>query len=136
MMTRLKAALAYFAIVFTVGFMAGPIRMFWLEPQFGTTVAVALETPILLMAMLFAARYVPRRLGLRRRAADLLAMGGLALMLVLLADIAVGLGLRNMPLNQVLGYFFTPAGLIYSGALLAFALMPLLVAGRSAPPPD
>ena len=42
-MPTFKAALAYFGIVFAVGFLCGPIRMYWLEPNFGATTAVLME---------------------------------------------------------------------------------------------
>ena len=52
MMRQLPAAVAlYFAIVFGVGFLLGPIRVFLLEPRLGATLAVLLEAPLLLIAM-------------------------------------------------------------------------------------
>lgn len=129
-MQVLTAALAYFALVFAVGFMAGPIRVLFLEPAFGKTLAVLMETPILLMAMLWAARFVPRRLRLQPTSANLIGMGLIALALVLAADLCVGLFLRQQTVPEIAAYFATTAGLIYSAALLLFAVMPVLVARR------
>ena len=130
-MPILTAALAYFAVVFTVGFLCGPIRILMLEPMFGATASVLFEAPILLMAMLYAARFVPRRLRLTPTAAAHLGMGGGALMLVLLADAGVGLFVRHLPLAEIVASFTTPAGRIYAALLLLFALMPWLVNRRA-----
>lgn len=124
--TTLAAALIYFGIVFGVGFVLGPIRVLLLEPRFGTLAAVAVEMPLLLIAMVIAARWVPRRLRVQDRAA-LAAMGGCALLLVLLADLAVGIGLRGLSMEQQLRQFSTPPGMLYAVSLAAFAAMPLLV---------
>lgn len=129
-MPILAAALAYFVLVFTVGFLCGPIRIFLLEPKFGATGAVLMELPILLMAMLYAARLVPRKLKLAPSLAAHAGMGVGALLLVLIADFGVGLLLRGQSLAEILGQFATPAGRIYAGALLAFALIPMLVNRR------
>jgi hypothetical protein len=93
---RIAAAAAlYFAIVFGVGFLLGPIRVLWLEPRAGPIVAVACEAPLLLAAMALAARWVPRVVRLRRDWVPLLAMGVGALVLQQLADFAVGTGLAG-----------------------------------------
>jgi len=60
------AILLYFGVVFGAGFLLGPIRVVWLEPRLGLIVATACEAPFLLMAMLVAARWVPRVLNIRR----------------------------------------------------------------------
>jgi hypothetical protein len=129
-MPILKAALAYFAIVFAVGFLCGPIRVLMLEPMFGATAAVLLEAPILLMAMLYAARFVPRRSRLAPTSAAHLAMGFGALALVLVADFGVGVVLRELTPGAIAAQFSTPAGRVYAVLLVAFALMPWLVNRR------
>ncbi len=126
----LPAALAYFAIVFAVGFACGPIRVMWLEPNFGATTAVLMEIPILLMAMMFAARFVPRRLALPATVAMHLGMGLIALGLVLIADLGVGLWVRGQSLAEIGAYFLSTPGRIYSASLLLFGLMPVLVNRR------
>ena len=127
----LKAALSYFAIVFTVGFLCGAIRVVMLEPMFGPTAAVLFEAPILLMAMLYAARFVPRRLRLVPTSAAHLGMGFAALMLVLLADLGVGVIVRHLSFAEIVATVSTPVGRIYAALLLLFALMPWLVNRRA-----
>lgn len=42
-MRTVLAAVLYFLIVFGVGFLLGPIRVWWLEPRFGNAAAVLLN---------------------------------------------------------------------------------------------
>jgi len=125
------AALSYFAVVFGVGFLLGPIRVLVLEPRVGPALAVAIEVPLLLAAMAWSARWITRRIGLAPTVRELLAMGLGALMLQQMADLALGIALRGLtPLDQ-LRNFATPAGAIYAASLVAFALMPLILNRRA-----
>ncbi len=126
-MRILRAAALYFIIVFSVGFLLGPIRVLWLEPRIGPTLAALCEAPLLLLAMPVAARWVTRKTELPRKVWALAVMGLGALALQQIADFAVGLGLRGMTPRAQLAAFATPAGVIYVVLLLAFAAMPVLV---------
>ena len=117
----------YFAIVFGVGFLLGPIRVLWLEPSLGKTAAVAIEAPFLLAAMLFAAWKVPKWTGLNASVGPLAAMGIGALILQQIADFAVAIGLRGMSTREQLASFANPEGLIYLALVIVFAAMPVLV---------
>ena len=133
-MSRVATAAAlYFAIVFGTGLVLGPIRVLWLEPRVGATIAVICEAPLLLAAIVLAARWVPRRRGLSGSAAALWGMELGALALQQIADYAVGIGLRGMaPADQLRG-LATPAGAIYVALLLAFVAMPALINRGPAP---
>ena len=117
----------YFAVVFGLGFLLGPIRVLWLEPLVGPTIAALCEAPFLLIAMAVAARWVPDFVRLRQRWASLALMGGGALVLQQLADFAVGISLCGLAPSEQLAHFSTAAGLIYAGLLVAFAAMPIVV---------
>jgi hypothetical protein len=123
----IAAILTYFTIVFGVGFLVGPIRVILVEPRLGSTIAVLIETPILLLAMVIAARLIPRWLSLSASASAYIAMGLGALALQQVADTIVGVYLRGLTPAQVFATYATPSGIIYVLALLAFAAMPLLV---------
>src|SRR5882724_10136117 len=90
------AILLYFGVVFGSGFLLGPIRVVWLEPRLGLLVATACEAPFLLMAMLVAARWVPRVLNIRREPKTLILVGIGALVLLQIADFTVGVWLRGV----------------------------------------
>jgi len=101
MLRPLKSAAIYFAIVFGVGFVLGPIRILWLQPRLGARMAELIEAPFMLMAIVLAGRWVGRRLCAHDSAAARVAVGVLAAGLVLVADLAVGVGLRGMSAAEV-----------------------------------
>jgi hypothetical protein len=123
-MRIIAAAALYFLIVFGAGFLLGPVRVFWLEPRLGETIAALCEAPFLLVVIILAAQWVPRTLRLRRNMSSLTVMGLGALMFQQLADFAVGTFLRGITPAQQVARLATPAGLIYVALLLAFAAMP------------
>ena len=131
-MRTAASALLYFVIVFAAGFLLGPIRVFWLEPQVGPTIAVLCEAPFLLVVMAVAARWVPLKLHLGRDPASLALMGLGAFILQQVADVSVGVVLRGITFDAQLAHFGTAAGRIYAAMLLAFAVMPVLINRRSA----
>lgn len=51
-----------FAIVFCAGFILGPLRILWLVPKVGTKFAEMIETPVMLVVMIFAARWTTSRI--------------------------------------------------------------------------
>lgn len=141
----LMAAALYFCMVFFVGALLGPLRVLWLEPWAGPTIAVFCEAPLLILAMSFAAKWAPTWARFDGGWLSFLAMGLLALVLQQVADLAVGFGLRGMTFDSQLHYFATPPGWIYAFCLIVFALMPLIAHARrksrarspmAVPPPD
>jgi hypothetical protein len=125
-MRVIAAAVLYFAIVFGAGFVLGPIRVFWLMPQLGETLAVCCEAPFILLAIVLAAKWVPKKLSMRTDLVPLTLMGAGALLLQQFADFAVGILLRGMTVTQQLAQFARPAGLIYAALLILFLAMPVL----------
>ena|SRR5688572_28754442 len=126
-MEILSAGALYFAIVFGTGFVLGPVRVLFIEPWVGSTLAVMLEAPILLVAMVVGARIAMRWSGVERSAAALLTVGALSLVLQQIADVALGILLRGMTLRDHLAQFATAPGMIYGALLVAFLVMPLLI---------
>jgi hypothetical protein len=126
-MRIVAAALLYCAIVFAVGLVLGPIRVLWLEPAIGPVAAELCEAPFLLAAMIFAARWVPSVLHVRRDLASLALMGLGALAIQQAADLAVGIYVRGIGPAEQLAHYATAAGLIYACLLIAFAAMPVVL---------
>jgi len=128
----LKAAFLYFALVFGTGFVLGPVRLLWAVPRFGIRAAELMEMPIMLVVTIVAARWVIRRLGVPPTARSRLGMGGTALGLLLLAEFALVLRLRNLSIAQYLASRDPVSGTAYYAMLGVVAIMPLVVA-RSRP---
>jgi hypothetical protein len=118
------AMLFYFGLVFGVGFLLGPIRVLWLEPRFGPIIATACEAPFMLLAILVAARWVPRVLNIRRDPRTLVLIGVGSLVLLQIADFSIGFSLRGITPREQFVQLLTGQGNIYAALLTLFAIMP------------
>ena len=121
------AGLLYVLAVIGVGFVLGPIRMFWLEPLMGPAWATASESPFLIAAMIGSAHWAPRIARVDVTTAALGLVGLVALVLSQIAEFAGGIVLRGLSVSEQIARFGTSAGMIYAALLALFALMPLLV---------
>ena len=127
---RLAApALAYFGLVFAIGFGLGAVRMFWLAPQVGALMAGVIELPVILFASWLVATWLVRHFALApgRRA---LSVGALALALLLLAELALTRAMGGTVAAWLDG-LARPEGLLGLAGQVVFALMPHLAARRS-----
>jgi hypothetical protein len=129
-MHTLKAGVLYFTLVFGAGFVLGPIRILCLVPRVGTRTAELMEMPMMLAVVMFAARWVVRRLALPSRPSTRLGVGCVALGLLLVAEFTLVLWLRGLTLNEYFADRDPVAGTVYIVMLGMFALMPLFVARR------
>lgn len=126
----LKAAVLYFAIVFGTGFALGPIRVLWAVPRFGERVAELMETPLMLVAIILAARLIVRRFEVGSRPLNSLPVGLIALGLVLSAELSVVMRLRGFSLSEYIKGRDPVSGTVYLVTLAVFALMPWFFARR------
>ena len=126
-MQILKSAALYFAVVFGVGFALGPIRVLWAGPRFGERTAELMEAPLMLVAIVLAARWIARRFVEPKSSSRLLAVGWLALALLLGMELSMVLSLRGLTLEEYVRGRDPVAGGVYVVLLLLFALMPLMV---------
>jgi hypothetical protein len=122
----ISGAVAYFLLVMVAGFAFGTLREFVLVPTFGRLIGEPLRAPLMFAAIVASAWLatgwcrVPPDTGAR------VAVGSLALALVLLTELALSRFVRG----SVQAWFesFTAITLVVSVALWAAqALMPLLV---------
>ena len=120
------AAATYFGIVFGVGFVLGVIRMLWIVPWLGERNAELLETPLMLVALVLAARFVVRRLQ-RPSNRERLAVGCLALSCLLVAEVGVVLLVRGQSVGEFAASRDPVSGSVYLCALVVFALAPSFV---------
>ena len=127
-MRTLKCGVLYFALTFGAGFVLGTIRVMWAVPFFGERTAELMETPIMLIVTILAARWVIQRLALPRTPSKRLAVGLFALGLLLVAELTVVLYLRGLTIREYFASRDPVAGTVYLVMLGVFAIMPLLVA--------
>lgn len=104
--------------------MLGTLRVLWLAPVIGETGAVLAELPAMLAASWFAARRLARRFGISS-AGPALAMGALAFMLLMAAELALASVVADGPRGWLDGLMRLPGALGLAGQV-CFALMPLL----------
>ena len=130
MMRIMKAAVLYFILVFGAGFVLGPIRIMWIVPHFGTRIAELMETPIMFVVIIVAARWIVRRLAVPYTLSIRLGMGCVALGLLLVAEFTLVLWIRGLPISEYLASRDPVSGAVYYVMLCVFAIMPILVARR------
>ena len=129
-MQVVKAGVLYFTLVFGVGFVLGTIRTLWVVPRVGARKAELMETPIMLVVTIVAARSIILRLGLPFTFSARLGMGCIALALLLVAEFGLVLWLRGLSIREYLATRDPVSGTVYYVMLAVFAVMPLLVARR------
>ncbi|MBL8724455.1 MAG: hypothetical protein JNK49_10440 [Planctomycetes bacterium] len=129
----LRAALTYFALVFALGFALGSLRVPLLVPHLGVRTAELIELPFMVLGSAWLAAFrvrCTRDLGPRQQ----LAVGGLALLCLLTAEVLLGVWLTGRGPLQVLFDRDPVAGPVYYSALLCFALWPWWFARRASQP--
>jgi len=82
----LKAGTLYFALVFAAGFVLGTIRTPWVVPRLGVRRAELMEAPIMFGISILAARWVVRHVQVSPLRSKRLAIGCIALGLMLVAE--------------------------------------------------
>lgn len=120
-----RAGFIYFALVFAVGFVLGAIRVSLVVPRLGVRAAELLETPIMLLVSLLAARACLRWFG-PLPATRRLMMGLLALVFMMVAELVL-VAVQGVNIADYIAGRDPVSGTVYLLALLVFALMPLLV---------
>lgn len=129
-MRVLTPGILYFLLVFGAGFVLGTIRVLLIVPHVGERTAELLEMPLMLIATVFAARWITRRFPEPHNHTARLAIGGVALGLMLAGELAVGIGLRGMTAAEVILNRDPVSGTAYYLSLLLFAAMPWIVSSR------
>ena len=130
MIQILKAGVLYFVLVFGTGFVLGPIRILWVVPRFGTRMAELMETPIMFLVIIVAARWIVRRLAVPYTPLRRLSMGCVALVFLLVAEFTLVLWLRGLSIREYFATRDPVSGTVYYMMLGVFVIMPFLVARR------
>jgi hypothetical protein len=98
----------------------------------GERAAELIEAPFMLVAIVLVARRVVARRARDASTLALLAIGALALVLLLSVEFSVVIRLRGMTLDAYFAGRDSVAGGVYGLLLLVYAAMPLIVARRRA----
>ncbi len=129
-MVAIKAGALYFALTFAVGAVFGPIRQLVLEPQVGPLTATAIEAPVMIVAMILAARWVIGWFLVANGRTTRIAMGATAFGLLMVMEAVTAYLARGWSFAQWLASFTTPVGAFAMAIFLLFAAMPMLLARR------
>lgn len=127
--TPFRAGAAYFAAIFALGFALGTVRVLWLAPMVGETAAVLAEQPVMLGASWLAAGWLVRRHALCAMR-DRAAMGGFAFILLIAAEMALGVTVFEQTPGQTLADALVLPGVIGLVGQMLFGLMPMWVRKR------
>jgi hypothetical protein len=122
------AGIAYFALVFALGFVLGTVRTLFIQhaPGGGRLLGVLIEMPIMLGAAWFLCRSVVRRFEVAPTVAARTVMGGLAFALLMLAELLVGALLFGRTPVGHLALYRDPSYALGLAAQVAFALLPVV----------
>ncbi|HEX2668084.1 MAG TPA: hypothetical protein VHP13_06895 [Gammaproteobacteria bacterium] len=123
-MRLLAASALYFGLVFAAGFALGVLRSLWLAPRLGERRAELLEMPLMLGVSALAATVLARGPAAGFTPTERLAMGGLALLMLLAVELLLVKPMRGMSLRHYIAGRDPVALSAYLAALLGFALMP------------
>lgn len=131
----LSSAAAYFGIVFAVGFVLGALRVAFLVPRIGERWAELAEMPLMLVAIVLAARWVVGRSASVMAPRRWLLVGALALLLLLAAEVLLAVVLAGRGIGDYIASRDPVSGTVYLGMLLVYAAMPGLRSLRAAKRP-
>ena len=126
-MPILKAGAIYFLILFALGWILGPIRVLWATPRLGPMISMLLEAVVMLMAMIIAAKWAIRRFDVISTRGATIAIGVIALGLLLSAELAGILWIRKLSVRDYLATFLSPSGVVALLMFLLFGAMLTLV---------
>ena len=126
-MQILKSGALYFALVFGAGFVLGTIRVLLVVPRIGTRTAELIETPVMVLVSFMAARWTIRRLVAQPTTTERIAIGFVALALLVSAEFTFVRWLQGLTISEYLASRDPVAGTAYVIALGLFAVMPLFV---------
>lgn len=126
MLNASKAAILYFAAVFTVGFVLGAIRVMIIAPHLGEVMATLIELPFMLVVSWFVCAWAVRRFAVTPALGPRLVMSLLAFILMIAAETILGTLSFGRTLSEQLQVHLTTGPLLGLMAQIAFAVFPML----------
>jgi hypothetical protein len=129
-MPLLKPATIYFTIVFGTGFLLGTVRVLLIVPRIGVRAAELIETPVMLLVSALAARWILRQFPNIRGSAESLSVGLIAVVLLLAAELAVGVFLFHLSITDALVKTDPVLAVAYYCTLCLYSLLPFILRKR------
>jgi hypothetical protein len=122
------AGIAYFALVFALGFVLGTLRTIFVRdtPGAGRLLGVLIELPIMLSASWFMCSHLVRRFNVASTLGARAVMGGSAFALLLLAELAVGALLFGRTPVEHFALYRDASYALGLAAQIGFGLTPLI----------
>jgi hypothetical protein len=125
------AGAAYFLIVFAAGFVLGTIRVFVLLPRMSELTAVAIELPFMLAIAWAVCGRILRAFDVARDVGTRLLMGTVAFLLLIAAELALGMIGFGRTIADQMAAWTAPAGALGLAGQIAFAFFPLMKRRRT-----
>lgn len=125
------AGLAYFAVVFALGFVLGSVRVLLVAPAMGEFIAVLIELPVMVLACWLVSGFWIRQLRIMTVNAALM-MGAVAFFCLMIAEFSLGAQAFERTLSDQLQRWMTIAGALGLSGQIAFALFPWIQVRRAA----
>ncbi len=123
----IRLAAIYFAMVFSIGFVLGTLRVIVLVPKLGTRISELIELPLMVLAVYIVGRWIAHQTISSRQA---LQTGMLALAFLLVAEVLLGALLFGKSPIESLFHKDPISGTAYYLSLLVFAMVPWYVRGK------
>lgn len=120
------AGVMYFWLVFAAGFLLGLLRVMFIAPAVGEAAAVALELPIMLTVSWFVCKSLIGRLHVPAHLPSRLIMGGIAFLLLMLAEFAISSVFLGRSLAKHLDHYRELPALLGLAGQAVFAALPSL----------
>jgi len=121
-----KAGIGYAVTVFAIGFLLGTARVLLLAPRVGSTIAVTVETPIILTASWYVSNIWMKRLVVAPQIRTRILVGAVAFVTLMTLEVALSISLFHRSISEYLAGLRTLAGAIGLAAQVCFATFPLL----------
>ncbi len=134
--THIVPGLAYFVLVFALGFLLGTVRTLLVRdaPSSGRLLGVLIELPVMLSASWFLCRDVIRRLAVAPTFVARAVMGGVAFALLFLAELVLDVLLFGRTPGEHFALYREASYALGLAAQLGFGLMPLVQLRWAQPP--
>jgi hypothetical protein len=133
MKSGLTAGFFYFLIVGTAGVSLGVLREMFLTPQFGRTIAIFMELPLMLLVAWYGCRLMVRWVKVPEEYVPRIAMGVVALAALLVMEQSLVFAMRILLQGGAAASPWTLGEYAGLAGQIAYGLFPLLVSEDSEP---